>query len=38
MDPEMFVPPKLEECHVDNVHDVNALVLKNMGLKVVYVD
>jgi hypothetical protein len=35
MNLEMVVPPKLEECHVKNVHDVNALVLKNMVLKVV---
>jgi hypothetical protein len=35
MNLEMFVPPKLEECHVDNVDDVNELVLKNMVLKVV---
>lgn len=30
MDPKMFVPPKLKECRVDNVHNVNALVFKNM--------
>jgi hypothetical protein len=35
MNLEVFVLLKLEECHVDNVHDVNALILKNMVFKVV---